>query len=93
VPLGWARPRGVDHAGNLAASRGGLGEGMHRLARGHVDGGGADVKAGVSQHLSVGVGAGLAKIGEQNVLAGADTAGDRLADLPGADDHGDLAHG
>jgi hypothetical protein len=27
------------------------------------------------------------------VLAGADPARDRLADLPGADDHGDLFHG
>jgi hypothetical protein len=33
------------------------------------------------------------KIGEQDVLAGTDPAGDGLADLARADDHGDVTHG
>ena len=62
------------------------------VAGGDVDGGGADVEAGVAHRLGGGLGVGLAQVGQHDVLAGADAPGDGLADRPGADDDDDVAH-
>ena len=44
------------------------------------------------QHLGGCVGVRLVQVGEEDVFAGADAAGDGLADRAGADDDGDFAH-
>ncbi len=70
----------------------GLDERVDRLARGHVDGGCADLEAGVAQHLGRGVGVALAQVGQHDVLAGADPPGDGLANRAGSNDDDDFVH-
>jgi hypothetical protein len=66
---------------------------VQRRARGHLHGGGADLVAGVAQHLGGHLGVALAQVSHQDLLAGADPPGDGLTNRPGADDDRDLAHG
>ena len=80
---GWGDAGGVDDAGDVAERGGGLDEGVDRVAGGDVDGGRADVEAGVAQDFGGGVGVVLAQVGQDDVLAGADAPGDGLADRPG----------
>ena len=80
----------VDDLSDDAKLGGLLGKGVHRLARGDVDALGADAVAEVLQRgggrrLVV-----LADVGEEDVLAGALAAGDRLADAAGAGDDEDV---
>jgi hypothetical protein len=82
----------VDDASDVAERSSGPGECMHGLAGRHVDERGADLKAGVGQYPGSRVGCALMQIGEHDMLACADPAGNCLADLPGPDDQGDLTH-
>ncbi len=82
----------MDDTSDVTERRGGFDECVHGLARGHVDGCGAHVKASVGQHLGRRFGVGLVEIRKQDVLTCADPAGDRLADLSRSDDDNDVAH-
>ena len=63
------------------------------VAVGDVDGCGRHVEAGVAEDLGRGVGVLDAQVGEHDVLAGADSPGDRLTDRAGADDDDDFVVG
>jgi hypothetical protein len=84
--------RRMDDARDVATGGRTLRERVDRLARGHIHGGSADVKAGIGQNLSRRIRVRLVEIGEEDMLAGADPPGDRLADLARADYDGDFAH-
>jgi hypothetical protein len=87
TPAAWMTPVTLPRGG------GGLDQSVNRLSGGDVDGGGADVEAGVGEDLGGGVGVLLAQVGQQDVFAGADPPGDGLADLSGSDGDDDFAHG
>ena len=82
----------MDDTSEVAERGGGPGECMHRLAGGHIDGRSAYLKPGVGQYAGRRIGIALMEIGEQDVLACADPAGDCLADLASSDDNDDVAH-
>src|SRR4051812_684645 len=68
-------------------------EGMHRLARRHVDGRDARLVARVAHHLRCRVGVGLAAVGEHHVLPDADPACDRVTYLARSNHNDDVSHG
>lgn len=84
--------RGMDHASDVAERGGGPGECLHGRTGGDIDSCRAHVKASVSQHPGRRIGVALMEIGEQDVLACTDAAGNCLADLASADDDDDIAH-
>ena len=86
TPAAWITPVTSPIAGRR------LDQGVNRLALGDVDGGGADRKPGVVQDLRGRLGGLRAKVGQQDVLAGADATGDCLTDRSGADDDDDTRH-
>ena len=74
---------GVDEPGDVAVRRRGLDERVNRVARGHVDGGGADVEAGVAHHLGRPIRVLLVQVRQHDVLTGANAPGYGLADRSG----------
>ena len=60
---------GVDDASDFAERRGGLDERVERFARGHVDGRGAHLEAGIAQDLCRRLGVFLAQVSQQHMLA------------------------
>src|SRR5580700_9756246 len=82
----------MDETSEVTEPRGDADKCMHRLARGHIDGCGAHVKAGVGQHLSRRIGVRLVKIGKHDMLACADPPGNRLANLSSSNHNSDVAH-
>ena len=83
----------MDDACDVANRCGRLHERMDGLALGHVDDRGADLKSGIAQDFCRRIGGLFAKVSQQDVLACADPAGDRLTDRSGPDDDDDLDHG
>jgi hypothetical protein len=83
----------MDDTRDVADRGGGLGECMHRLAGGHIHGRSAYLKASVSQDLGRRIGIALMEVGEHDMFACADPAGDCLADLASSDDNDDVTHG
>src|SRR5512135_2463195 len=83
----------MDEARDVPVRGGRLDERVNRVPRGHVDGRGAHVEAGVAHHLGGGVGVALAQVGQHDVPAGADAPRDRLPDRTWSDDDDDFAHG
>lgn len=58
----------MDHAGDRIRRGGVLSQGVHRLARRHVDHGGADLETRVAQNLGCGLRTLGSKVGQQHVL-------------------------
>jgi len=63
------------------------------LARRDVDRGDLNLEASIAEHAGGSLGIRFAGIRDQQLLAHADTAGDRLADLARTDDDDDFFHG
>jgi len=82
----------VDNAGDIPKRDGGLGERVHRLARGHVHGRGAHLESCIAQNLGRRIGVLLAQVSQQDMFARAHPPGDCLADGTGSDDDNDVAH-
>jgi len=77
----------VDHGAQLG---GGVGERADRPCGGDVDMGGAGVEAGEVQSLGGGLGGVFVDVCQQDGLADADAAGNRLRNGAGADDNDNL---
>ena len=82
----------MDDTSDVTERCGGFDECMHRLTRGHIDSCGAHVKASVGQHPGRRVGVRLVEIGKHDMLASADPAGNRLANLSSPNNNSDVAH-
>jgi hypothetical protein len=80
----------MDQPGDRPECKGLLDQGTDGAARGDIDHGRGHVEPGIAQRLSRGVGVLLAKVGEEDMLAGTYAAGDRLADQAGPDHDDDF---
>ena len=84
--------RGMDEAGHRTEVARGPDEGAHRLPGSHIHHRGGGFEAGIAKHFGGGICVLGAQVGEQDVLARADPAGDGLADGAGSDDDNDVTH-
>ena len=87
TPAAWMTPVTWPRAVAVFTQR------VHRCTGGDVGSGSADVETGVRKYLGRSVGVLLAQVGQQDVLACADTPGDGLAYLAGSYDDDNFGHG
>src|ERR1019366_10470822 len=82
----------MDQSDDLAETGGCLGQRVDGLARGHVDRRDAHLVPGVAEDLRRGVRVLCAHVRKQDMLADANAARDRLANLARSDDNDHIAH-